>query len=250
MMLRKLRCEGLEPRRLLSADCSLFGLGGTPLDAPDPAHRLEELSTDAMAATIEVVAGDANDDGQFDHLDIVQVLQAGKYLTGEPATFAQGDWTGDGVFDQFDIVAALQADGYSQSFYSAVTMNVKIPASELADIPCTEDSVVLEGTIHSLVIQNVDDSGGLHLTWHSNYQGLSGISEKGVQYHGVGVDRQTLNFPSSGAQEATAVENFSLIGAGAENDVQAQATIHITVNANGEVTADVMEITATCGVGG
>ena len=57
--------------------------------------------------------GDANRDGQFDQEDIVQVLQAAKYLTGESATFAEGDWNVDGVFDQLDIVAALQADNYS-----------------------------------------------------------------------------------------------------------------------------------------
>ena len=50
------------------------------------------------------VAGDANLDCQFDQLDLVQVLQAGKYLTGETATSEEGDWNGDRVFDQLDIV--------------------------------------------------------------------------------------------------------------------------------------------------
>ena len=51
----------------------------------------------------EAPARDANRDGVFSHLDIVQILQAVKYLTGEPATWEHGD----GVFDQLDIVAAL-----------------------------------------------------------------------------------------------------------------------------------------------
>ena len=58
-------------------------------------------------------AGDSNGDGVFDQLDIVKVLQAAKYLTGEPATFAEGDWNTDGVFDQFDIIEALASDLYS-----------------------------------------------------------------------------------------------------------------------------------------
>ena len=45
-------------------------------------------------------AGDANRDDQFNRLDIVQVLQAAKYLSGGPATFQEGHWNGDGVFDQ------------------------------------------------------------------------------------------------------------------------------------------------------
>ena len=55
---------------------------------------------------VPVAAGDANRDFQFDQLDIVQVLQGAKYLTGGPATFEEGDWNGDGVFDQLDIVEA------------------------------------------------------------------------------------------------------------------------------------------------
>ena len=53
--------------------------------------------------------GDATLDGKFNQLDIVQVLQAGKYLTGKPSAFEEGDWNEDGVFDQDDIIAALQA---------------------------------------------------------------------------------------------------------------------------------------------
>ena len=65
--------------------------------------------------------GDANQDLQFNQLDIIAVLQANKYLTRQPATWAEGDWNeapggtlgnpppGDGVFDQKDIVAAQKA---------------------------------------------------------------------------------------------------------------------------------------------
>ncbi len=58
------------------------------------------------------IPGDANQDGRFDQLDIVSVLQSGKYRTGQPAAWADGDWTGDGLFDQLDIVAALQGGRY------------------------------------------------------------------------------------------------------------------------------------------
>ena len=52
-------------------------------------------------------AGDSNEDRQFDQLDLIEVLQGGKYITGQPATWRQGDWNGDGVFNQVDIIAAL-----------------------------------------------------------------------------------------------------------------------------------------------
>jgi hypothetical protein len=56
--------------------------------------------------------GDANMDGVFDQTDLIQVLQAGKYLTGEQAEWSEGDWTGDGTFDQLDLVFALQTGTY------------------------------------------------------------------------------------------------------------------------------------------
>lgn len=59
------------------------------------------------------VPGDSNEDGQFNQLDIVRVLQAGKYGTGQPASWSEGDWNGDGVFNQLDIVLALQAGTYT-----------------------------------------------------------------------------------------------------------------------------------------
>ena len=69
-------------------------------------------------------AGDADQNGRFDQLDIVRVLQSGKYLIGQAATWGDGDWngapggragrppTGDGVFDQDDIVASLIGGTY------------------------------------------------------------------------------------------------------------------------------------------
>jgi hypothetical protein len=64
---------------------------------------------------LQLFAGDANRDGVFNQLDIVQVLQAAKYQTGQPATWAEGDFNRDGIFDQLDIVAALQTGKYGQS---------------------------------------------------------------------------------------------------------------------------------------
>jgi hypothetical protein len=66
--------------------------------------------------TVDLVlrpAGDANADGRFDQLDLQQVIQAGKYLTGQPASHDEGDWNRDGLFDQLDIIAALRTDTYT-----------------------------------------------------------------------------------------------------------------------------------------
>ena len=79
---------------------------------------------------IQLEPGDANQDLRFDQFDIVQVAQAEKYLTGQPATWGEGDWNGapggspgnppagDGVFNQLDIVAALEGGVYLTGVYA------------------------------------------------------------------------------------------------------------------------------------
>ncbi len=109
-------------------DLSALGalLGGGNAGAVDLVYISAEPSTPLQA-------GDANMDFEFNQFDLVQVQQAAKYLTGEPANWGEGDWNGapggssddppagDGVFDNIDIVAALQTGNYMQGSYAALT---------------------------------------------------------------------------------------------------------------------------------
>jgi hypothetical protein len=86
-------------------------------------------------AITTLLAGDADQDLDFDQLDLVQVQIAAKYLSGLAATWGEGDWdgapggspgnppAGDGLFNQFDIIAAQQAGTYLTGPYAAVQGN-------------------------------------------------------------------------------------------------------------------------------
>lgn len=77
--------------------------------------------------------GDADQDLDFDQLDLVKVQIAAKYLSGTAATWGEGDWdaapggkqgeppAGDGFFNQLDIISALGADKYLAGPYAAIT---------------------------------------------------------------------------------------------------------------------------------
>ena len=65
-------------------------------------------------------AGDANSDREVNTVDIVQILAANKFETGQPAVFAEGDFDGDGVFATSDIVAMLAEDLYETGPYAAL----------------------------------------------------------------------------------------------------------------------------------
>ena len=94
---------------------------------------------------VALQAGDADQDLDFDQLDLVKVQSAAKYLTGTNATWGEGDWNGapeghagapplgDGVFDQDDIVAALAAGLYLTGPYGA---------SRLAELTVAPSNVV------------------------------------------------------------------------------------------------------------
>ena len=91
---------------------------------------LYDLSQDQAP---DLLAGDADQDFDFDQLDLVKVQQAAKYLTGQTATWGEGDWNGgpggtegnprpgDGQFNPLDIVAALQSGVYLSGPYAAQT---------------------------------------------------------------------------------------------------------------------------------
>ena len=85
-----------------------------------------------LSTTVALQAGDADQNLEFEQNDLVQVLAANKYLTGNPATWGEGDWdgapggevgsppAGNGLFDQTDIVKALAAGTYLTGPYAAV----------------------------------------------------------------------------------------------------------------------------------
>jgi hypothetical protein len=94
---------------LLSAVVHEFGhILGMDHDVLDSTLGVGERNPPAR----EPLPGDANRDQAFNQLDLVQVLQAGKYRSDEQADWSQGDWNEDGRFDQLDIVRALQGGGY------------------------------------------------------------------------------------------------------------------------------------------
>ena len=106
-----------------------FGDGANTIDDPTTWNSITLVAGDDAPA---LQAGDADQDLDFDQLDLVKVQIAAKYLSGGAATWGEGDWNGapggtvgnppagDGLFNQRDIIAALAADTYLTGPYVAV----------------------------------------------------------------------------------------------------------------------------------
>ncbi len=130
-------------------------------------------------------------------------------------------------------------------------VNGKVPKFWQETIPCTGDAVVLTGNMHLLITENGDATGGYHYTFHANPQGLSGVSQQGVVYHGVGITQYVVNIAADDLPaEATQIFVYNFIGNGAGNDFRLHETWHITFNSNGDLTVVFDNYWITCGTGG
>ena len=106
---------------------ALNTIGATPRA---PINAIEIVGASGGATALQ--AGDADQDLDFDQLDLVKVQIAAKYLTGLAATWGEGDWdgapggeqgsppAGNGLFDQGDIIASLNANTYLTGPYGAL----------------------------------------------------------------------------------------------------------------------------------
>jgi hypothetical protein len=130
---------------------------------------------------------------------------------------------------------------------AAVTENTKVPIDLLVGIPCNGDTVELTGSLHilsSFTINNNQVSGYDHF----QPQGISGTDlTTGAKYQGTGVTQD--QFSSSlvnGQAQFSSVNNFKIIGQGTAPNYLVHKNTHLTFNANGTVTANVDNFTASC----
>jgi hypothetical protein len=128
------------------------------------------------------------------------------------------------------------------------TTNVKVPLDQIVDNPCTGEQLHLTGELHMLFRFTEDANGGIHLQTHFQAQGVSGTGlVSGEQYRGVGVTRSEEYLPPGEVREFTSVNRFYLISAGPSDNLQETATLHVTFNANGEPTAELIRpLETTC----
>ncbi len=129
---------------------------------------------------------------------------------------------------------------------AGVIVNESVPFEVLVPIPCAGEAVLLMGELHTLITLTEDANGGIHMTLHFQPQNVSGVGiVSGDMYRGTGVTRETVNTDTV-AMETTFVNNFRIIGQGTGNNLLVHAVFHMTVNANGDVTAEVDLMSSEC----
>jgi hypothetical protein len=130
---------------------------------------------------------------------------------------------------------------------TTTTTNVTFPFNTVIVNPCTGEPIAFTGENHFVIHTTATPSGTFQTTIHSNLQNVSGVGTvTGTTYRAVISNKQTTVFTAAGGQVNTIVGNFHIVGPGAGNNFILHNTVHVTVNPNGEATAEVENFFAEC----
>jgi hypothetical protein len=149
------------------------------------------------------------------------------------------------------VLSAVLALSVAAVAQAEVIQNVSVPVALSVLVPCANggagEIVDFSGVLHivaSFTINGNNISGKTHF----QPQGLKGIGQiTGDSYNAVGVTQESIKGSLQNGQfNDTYVNNFRLIGQGKGNNFSVHENAHITINANGDVTAFIDNFGADC----
>ena len=147
------------------------------------------------------------------------------------------------------IVLAVLATGLlAVTSASARATTEKIPFDiVLAPEEACGEAIHLSGTLLAQFRTTETSGGNLAVGFHFNPQGITGVGlTSGATYHATGETQGTTTIKAKGGISDTFVNNFKIIGEGSAPNFLQTDVIHLTVNANGDVTATIEKSTIRC----
>lgn len=127
---------------------------------------------------------------------------------------------------------------------TTITDNQTVPIDFIATA-CNGETATISGTSHVVVHLTTTPDGHTTFKTHIQFQ-LSGTSASGITYNAnETVDSNEIT-NAGGAQVLTSVGQLHLISQGSTDNLVVRTTIHVTVNANGQITSTSFEFTTDC----
>lgn len=112
---------------------------------------------------------------------------------------------------------------------------------------CTGEVVTLTGGTFQIVFhETFDTSGCVHFIAEGNAKGVVGEGSFGNSYRATGGFWDEFNSNAGSQETFTGVFNIHLLSSGSDDNFILQGTFHVTVNANGDLTAFVDQFTVVC----
>lgn len=133
----------------------------------------------------------------------------------------------------------------------AITTNDFVPFAQVASVPCANggagELVLISGTLHIEQHITINDNRAT-IKSHFQPQGGGGVGlTTGDTYNATGVTQEVDTLPlTGGASEFTFVNNFRIIGQGPNNNLLVHQLVHVTINANGDVTNTIDNTSVEC----
>jgi hypothetical protein len=114
---------------------------------------------------------------------------------------------------------------------------------------CGGEAVDVTGRQHSVIHVTTDSSGGQHLVLHTNYLDVRATGvQTGRIYVVTDVSNRSSNISGPPPLETTQTISSRIVGHGTPNTM-VTIVFHFTINANGEVTSEVVKVAVRCGTG-
>jgi hypothetical protein len=134
---------------------------------------------------------------------------------------------------------------------AAVVVNERIPIVTTDDSVCLGETFDVVGTLHVLGTLTEDANGGLHFrgstTFHATAVGLASGATYKIAYH---VTHDSNNVAADGTPRTAGVLVIDRVIRRGEprdaDDWRVNFMLHVTINANGTVTADVVHEHGGC----
>src|SRR5262245_21392461 len=130
--------------------------------------------------------------------------------------------------------------------------NTSNPVNFLSFVPCANggagEIVSFSGDLHSVVKLTINGNRvNLHI--HQNYQGVTGTGQTtGDTYVTNGTLNESFNDSlTNGQANETVTEHVNYNGQGSAPNLTFHELVHVTVNANGDVTVSTTTISIECG---
>lgn len=144
------------------------------------------------------------------------------------------------------IVAVIALVLLSRGASAEVVTNMFVPLNATVNNACTGEPVTLTGELH--VLASIQETGnGLRISMHTQPVGATGTgSVSGATYHATGITRQFIFLDGPPPQDRTFVNNFYIIGEGSAPNFMVHTTIHLTVDADNNVTTNVLNTNTSC----
>lgn len=150
------------------------------------------------------------------------------------------------------ITVVLMAVAIAPMVKAEVTANESIPTDMIVPVPCANggagEDVSLSGRLHMLMSQT-ENGNVTSYKFLFQPQGMSGIgSITGDKYQATGVTQMEYGEQLAPGQQLhqTFVNNFRVIGQGPDNNFVVHEVFHLTINANGEVSVQLDNLSVEC----